>query len=219
MRLQSIHRQALVIFSIISFLWCIQKASEALAFVEEGVEDMHVKSYLEKPQAHIDEMFLRKRSDVEVEEHESDQEDIKDSEESIDRKDKEKLVKDRVEFQDQNDDGIKVGIEDKIDGPSSSNNSKGGSNRASQNNKSGNDFIMLEIAKSDIDQNQETGRKRDDGSAKDNFKDASETLLDPNMRPNQRADKKLQVIQADLGHDMEAGRKKKTQQNNTIDQN
>ena len=219
MRLQSIHRQALVIFSIISFLWCIQKASEALAFVEEGVEDMHVKSYLEKPQAHIDEIFMRKHSDVEVEEHESDQEDIKDSEESIDRKDKEKLVKDRVEFQDQNDDGIKVGIEDKIDGPSSSNNSKGGSNRASQNNKSGNDFIMLEIAKSDIDQNQETGRKRDDGSAKDNFKDVSETVLDPKMRPKQRADKKLQVIQADLGHDMEAGRKKKTQQNNTIDQN
>ena len=180
---------------------------------------MHVKPYLEKPQAHIDEMFLRKRSDVEVEENESDQEEMKDSEDGIDKKDKEKLVRDRVEFQDQNDDGIKVGIEDKIDGPSSSNNSKGGSNRASQNNKSGNDFIMLEIAKSDIDQNQETGRKRDDGSAKDNFKDASETLLDPNMRPNQRADKKLQVIQADLGHDMEAGRKKKTQQNNTIDQN
>ena len=78
MRLQSIHRQALVIFSIISFLWCIQKASEALAFVEEGVEDMHVKSYLEKPQGHIDEVFLRKRSDVEVEEHESDQEEIAD---------------------------------------------------------------------------------------------------------------------------------------------
>jgi len=219
MRLQSIHRQALVIFSIISFLWCIQKASEALAFVENGVEDMQVKSYLEKPQAHIDEVFIRKPSDVEVEERESDQEEMKDSEDGIDKKDKEKLVRDRVEFQDQNGDGIKVGIEDKIDVPSSSNDTKGGSNGASQKNKSGNDLIMLEIAKSDIDQNQETGRKRDDGSAKDNFKDASETRLNPKMRPNQRADKKLQVIQADLGHDMEAGRKKKTQQNNIIDQN
>ena len=102
----------------------------------------------------------------------------------------------------------KVKIENKIDGPSSSNDTQGGSNGASQNNKSGNDLTMLEIAKSDIDQNQETGRKRDDGSAKDNFKDASETRLNPKMRPNQRADKKLQVIQADLGHDMEAGRKK-----------
>ena len=190
MRLQSIHRQALVIFSIISFLWCIQKASEALAFVEEGVEDMHVKSYLEKPQAHIDEIFMRKHSDVEVEEQESN---LEDSEEGIDKKHKEKLVKDRAEFQDQNGDGINVEIEDKIDGPSSSNNRK--------NNKSGNDLIMLEIAKSDIDQNQETGRKRDDGSAKDNFKDVSETVLDPKMRPKQRADKKLQVMQADLGHD------------------
>ena len=172
---------------------------------------MHVKSYLEKPQAHIDEIFMRKRSDVEVEENESDEEEMKDSEDGIDKKHKEKLVRDRVEFQDQNGDGIKVEIEDKIDGPSSSNNRK--------NNKSGNDLIMLEIAKSDIDQNQETGRKRDDGSAKDNFKDVSETVLDPKMRPKQRADKKLQVMQADLGHDMEAGRKKKTQQNNTIDQN
>merc|ERR1711962_1219403 len=190
MRLQLIHRQALVIFSIISFLWCIQKASEALAFVEEDVEDMHVKSYLEKPQGHIDEIFIRKRSDVEVEEHESDQEEMKDK----DKKDKEKLVKERVEFQDQNGDGIKVEIEDKIDGPFSSNNSKGGSNGASQNNKSGNDLIMLEIAESDIDQNQETGRKKVDGSAKNIFEDASETFLDK-MRPNQSADKKLQVMQ------------------------
>ena len=219
MRLQSIHRQALVIFSIISFLWCIQKASEALAFVEEDVEDMHVKSYLEKPQGHIDEVFLRKRSDVEVEEQESNLEEMKDSEDGIDQKDKEKLVKDRVEFQDQNGDGINVEIEDKIDGPSSSNNSKGGSNGAFKNNKSRNDLIMLEIAESDIDQNQETGRKKVDGSAKNNFEDASETLLDPKMRPNQRADKKLQVMQADLSHDMEAGRKKITQQNNSINQN
>ena len=176
---------------------------------------MHVKSYLEKPQAHIDEIFMRKRSDVEVEEQESNLEDIKDSEEGIDKKDKEKLVKDRVEFQDQNDDGIKVGIEDKIDGHSSSNNSKSGSNGASQNNKSGNDLIILEIADSDIDQNQETGRRKVGGSAKSNFEDASETLLDPEMRPKQRADKKLQVMQADLGHDMEAGRKKK-EHNKTI---
>merc|ERR1712062_640088 len=121
---------------------------------------MHVKSYLEKPQAHINEIFMRKRSDVEVEENESDLEDIKDSEEGIDQKDKEKLVKDRVEFQDQNGDGFNVEIEDKIDGPSSSNNSKGGSNGAFKNNKSRNDLMMLEIAESDIDQNQETGRKK-----------------------------------------------------------
>ena len=199
MRLQSIHRQALVIFSIISFLWCIQKASEALAFVEEGVEDMHVKSYLEKPQGHIDEVFLRKRSDVEVGEHESNQEEIKDSEDSIDKKDKEMLVKDRLEFHNQNDDGINVGIEDKIDGPSSSNNSKSGSNGASQNNKSGNDLMMLEIAESDIDQNQETGRKKVDGSAKNNFEDASETVLDPKMRPKQRADKgRVPIIKMEI---------------------
>ena len=56
---------------------------------------MHVKSYLEKPQGHIDEVFLRKRSDVEVEEQESNLEEMKDSEDGIDQKDKEKLVREK----------------------------------------------------------------------------------------------------------------------------
>ena len=50
MRLQSIHRQALVFVTIVSFLWIFQKVLEALEFGEEALDDKNIKARSNKRQ-------------------------------------------------------------------------------------------------------------------------------------------------------------------------
>ena len=214
MRLQSIHRQFLVIITIVAFLWICQKASEALDFGEEGLDDVNMKPSIEKRHDLEDEIFVKgPSSGGQADKNESidyPEETRSDSlnEDNIDQKEKEKLVKNRVEVIAHDLDELRVDIENKIDGPSS-NISKGDLNKNSKLNSK-----TLKVVEPDDDQNQEAGRKRVDGPA--------ESKMDaggPKRGPKHRADKKLQIMKSDANHDIEAGRKKKAEQNHNMYQN
>ena len=217
MRLQSIHRQFLVIITIVAFLWIFQRVSEALDFGEEGLDDVNMKPSIEKRHDLEDEIFVKGPSSGSDENESIDypEETGSDSlnKDNIDQKEKEKLVKNRVEVIAHDPDELRVDIENKIDGPTS-NISKGGLDDASLNKNSKLNSKTLKVVEPDDDQNQEAGRKRVDGPA--------ESKMDaggPKRGPKHRADKKLQIMKSDANHDIEAGRKKKAEQNHNIYQN
>ena len=222
MRLQSIHRKVLVIITILAFLWIFQKASEALDFSQEGLDDVNMKPNIEKRHDLEDEIFVKGASSN-VQAHEDESIDIPEetrsesaNEDNIDQKEKEKLVKNRVEVIAHDLDELRVDIENKIDGPSS-NISNGGLDVASLNKNSKLNSKTLKVVEPDVDQNQEAGRKRFDGPAKSKMDAGGPS--NPKRGPKHRADKKLQIMKPDVNHDMEAGRKKKAEQNHDIYQN
>ena len=215
MRLQSIHRQVLVIITIVAFLWIFQRVSEALDFGEEGLDDVNMKPNIEKRHDLEDEIFVKGPSSGSDENESIDypEETRSDSlnEDNIDQKEKEKLVKNRVEVIAHDLDELRVDIENKIDGPSS-NISKGDLNKNSKLNSK-----TLKVVEPDDDQNQEAGRKRVDGPAESKMDPGGPS--NPKRGPKHRADKKLQIMKSDANHDIEAGRRKKAEQNHNIYQN
>ena len=222
MRLQSIHRQVLVIITIVAFLWIFQKASEALDFGEEGLDDVNMKPSIEKRHDLEDEIFVKgPSSGGQADKNESidyPEETRSDSlnEDNIDQREKEKLVKNRVEVIAHDLDELRVDIENKIDGPTS-NISKGGLDDASLNKNSKLNSKTLKVVEPDDDQNQEAGRKRVDGPAESKMDPGGPS--NPKRGPKHRADKKLQIMKSDANHDIEAGRRKKAEQNHNIYQN
>lgn len=219
MRLQSIHRQALVIVTIVSFIWILQKVLEALEFGEEPLDDMNIKGKIEKRQDHEDEIFV-KGPDVQVDENESidypEEERSDSSEDNIDREEKEKLVQNRAEVIADHLDQFRVDIENKIDGPTS-NMSRGALDDVSLNKKSKLNSKTLKVVEADADQNQEAGRKKVDGPEKSKMDPGGGGLANPKRGPKHRADKKLQIMKSDGSHVMEAGRRKIAEQNNISD--
>jgi len=218
MRLQSIHRKVLVIITIAALLWIFQKASKALDFGEEGLDDVNMKPNIEKRHDLEDEIFVKGASSNVLADKDIPEETRSDSlnEENIDQKEKEKLVKNRVEVIAHDLDEHRVDIENKIDGPMS-NISKGGLDGASLNKNSKLNSKTLKVVEPDVDQYQEAGRKRIDGPAKSKMDAGGPSY--PKRGPKHRADKKLQIMKPDVNHDMEAGRKKKAEQNHDIYQN
>ena len=216
MRLQSFHRQALVIIAIVSFLWISQKVLEAVDFGEEPLDDKNIKAKIEKRNDHEDEIFVKGPGlDVQADEDESidypEVPRIDSNEDNIDQQEKEKLVKNRVEVIAHDIDEFRVDIENKIDGPTS-NISKDGLENVSLDKKSKLNSKTL-VVEPDVDQNQEAGRKRVEARAKSR-------IVGPAKKrgaAKHRADKKLQVMKSDGSHDMEAGRKKIAEQNHSND--
>ena len=215
MRLQSFHRQALVIIAIVSFLWISQKVLEAVDFGEEPLDDKNIKAKIEKRNDHEDEIFVKGPGlDVQADEDESidypEVPRIDSNEDNIDQQEKEKLVKNRVEVIAHDIDEFRVDIENKIDGPTS-NISKDGLENVSLDKKSKLNSKTL-VVEPDVDQNQEAGRKRVEARAKSK-------IVGPAKKrgAKHRADKKLQVMKSDGSHDMEAGRKKIAEQNHSND--
>ena len=219
MRLQSIHRQALVFVTIVSFLWIFQKVLEALEFGEEALDDKNIKAKIEKRHDHDDEIFVKGPGpgpNVQVEENESidypEEERSDSSEDNIDLEEKEKLVQNRAEVIQADDlDLFRVDIENKIDGPTS-NISKGSLDDVSLNKKSKLNSKTLKVVEADVDQNQEAGRKRVDAPAKIKM-DSGGGPARGARGPKHRADKKLQIMKSDGSHDIEAGRRKIAEQN------
>ena len=217
MRLQSIHRQALVIVTIISFIWILQKVLEALEFGEDPLDDMNIKAKIEKRHGHEDEIFVKGPGlDVQEDENESIEERSDSSEDNIDREEKEKLVQNRAEVIADHLDQFRVDIENKIDGPTS-NMSKGALDDVSLNKKSKLNSKTLKVVEADVDQNQEAGRKKVDAPEKSKMDPGGGGPENPKRGPKHRADKKLQIMKSDGSHVMEAGRRKIAEQNQTID--
>ena len=212
MRMQSIHRQALVIITFLSFLWIFQRVLEAWGSAEEPLDDINIKAKIEERHdlEHEDEIFV-KGSDVQVEEDEmidNPEEERSDSnEDNIDQDEKEKLVQDRAEDTAHDLDKLMADIENKIDGPTS-NMSKGGLDDSLLSKKSKPNSKLLKVVDPDVDQNQEAGRKKVDAPAKSKT-DLDEGSANRKKGPNNhRADKKLQVMKSDGSRDIEAGRRK-----------
>ena len=217
MRLQTIHRQALVIVTIVSFIWILQKVLEALEFGEDPLDDMNIKAKIEKRHDHEDEIFVKGPGlDVQEDENESIEERSDSSKDNIDREEKEKLVQNRAEVIADHLDQFRVDIENKIDGPTS-NMSKGALDDVSLNKKSKLNSKTLKVVEADVDQNQEAGRKKVDAPEKSKMDPGGGGPENPKRGPKHRADKKLQIMKSDGSHVMEAGRRKIAEQNHTID--